>query len=332
MHSFFPGRRDGTEANELDIISLYMAVFVHGSYYRLIGCCVFLILFFAGCTPAAEEPPADSQTQTRAAVMLAPNVISSELPEFATSFSPDGNTVYFNRTNEDRSKLQIMYSKKIGDVWDEPVALPFSDGTFFDIDPFVSPDGSRLYFNSDRPLEGDSSKDLDTWYVEIQDEGWGEPVNPGAPLNGAEDEVFFSITKRNTAYFSIARDGVRKIYRSEYVDGSYQAPMRLDLNVGDSIGVGNPLIDPDERFLLFTSSQLDGIGNADIYIADHQGAGVFGRVRNLGEAVNSSFAEFAPGLSPGGESLFFTSERPGIVGPLSEGRPPGDLYSVAFEP
>lgn len=294
---------------------------------------VVVLVGIMGCNPSSDEQTLPDEDQAISEpVMLAPNVISSALPEFATAFSPDGNTVYFNRTNEDRSILQIMYSRKVDGVWSEPALVPFSDGTYFDVDPFVSPDGSRLYYNSDRPLaDGVPKEDLDTWYVPILEDGWGEPVNPGAPLNSEEDEVFFSAAKNNTAYFSISRNGVRKIYRSEYIEDAYQSPHRVDLQVGDSVGVGNPLIDPDEQFLLFTSSQLDGMGASDIYIADHLGAGVFGNVRSVGETVNSPYTEFAPGLSPDGKRLFFASERPGIVGPIAEGRPPGDLYSAPFD-
>ena len=45
-----------------------------------------------------------------------------------------------------------------------------------------------------------------------------------------------------------------------------------------------------------------------------------------------SYTEFAPGISPDGQDLYFASERPGVVGPMEEGvRPPGDLYRVSLE-
>ena len=40
--------------------------------------------------------------------IFAEKVISTELPEFATSFSPDGKTVYFNLASADRKILKIM--------------------------------------------------------------------------------------------------------------------------------------------------------------------------------------------------------------------------------
>ena len=75
------------------------------------------------------------------------------------------------------------------------------------------------------------------------------------------------MTDNGAAYFSISTDGIRKIYRSAYTGGTHQTPEQIRLDVPDSVGVGNPLIAPGERFLLFTSAQLPGMGSADIYVA-----------------------------------------------------------------
>lgn len=257
--------------------------------------------------------------------------ISTALPEFATSFSPDGDTVYFNVALADRSAMQIKFAIWADGAWGAPQPLPFSDGTFMDVDPFVSHDGSRLYFSSNRPLSGVTPGDFDTWYVERRGDGWSTPINPGAPLNGVQSEVFFSMTKDGSGYFSISTDGIRKIYHAAFKDGAYEPPAQISLGLADSISVGNPLIDPAERFILFTSRELEGLGQADIYIADRLEGNLFGNVRNLGPLVNSTYSDFAPGFSPDGRYLYFTSERPGIVGEMQEGRPPGDLYKVSLE-
>ena len=50
----------------------------------------------------------------------------------------------------------------------------------------------------------------------------------------------------------------------------------------------------------------------------------------LPEPINSPFTEFAPGF--GGGYLYFTSERPGVSGPVPDReRPPGDVYRVRTE-
>ena len=83
--------------------------------------------------------------------MVAPGIISTDLPEFALTISADGNEMYFNRASADRAKLIIMMSHSVPEVqWKTPVVAPFS-GTWRDVDPFLAPDGQRLYFSSNRP-------------------------------------------------------------------------------------------------------------------------------------------------------------------------------------
>lgn len=299
--------------------------------YWLFG---FVLLTVSACNADQPDNRAAFEAGLHRAVeaeIIGEGIISTTLPEFATTVSPDGNTMYFNRTSADRSTLQIFASEKVAGVWQSPKALPFSDGTFSDVDPFVTPDGARVYFSSNRPVSGDAAKDYDTWYIQKENAGWSTPINAGVPLNGEEGEIFVSVTRDNTVYFSISRNGVRRIYRSVFLDDQHTTPQEVSLPVADSVGVGNPLIDPDEAHLFFTSRQLDGFGNADIFIADHIGNGVFENVRNAGPLVNSAYSDFAPGLSGDGSELYFTSERPGIVGPLNEGRPPGDLYKVSLK-
>ena len=161
-----------------------------------------LSLFAAAC--AGEPPAGENQAAPEQAALFGEGVISTELPEFATSFSPDGATVFFNISNAERSVLHIASSTNVNGSWTMPTPMPFSDSAYFDVDPFVSPDGRRVYFSSNRPVDGDEPKDFDTWYVERQGDEWSDPINPGAPLNGPESEVFFSMTTAGTAYFSIS--------------------------------------------------------------------------------------------------------------------------------
>lgn len=292
------------------------------------------LLGTSGCTDAPQELPQEHATpEPIQPALIGEGVISTELPEFATTLSPDGQTMYFNVTSADRDTLQIMASSMNDEgTWSSPFPVSFSDGTYFDVDPFVSHDGSRIYFNSDRPLQGATpEEELDTWYAEWQGDTWSEPINLGSPANGPQSEVFVSLTKDQTLYFSISTDGIRSFFRSAYTPDGYLPPEPVDLGLPDSVSVGNPLIDPDEQFLLFTSRFMDSLGGADLFIADRREDDSFGNIRNLGALVNTPYSEFAPGLSPDKSTLYFASERPGIVGPLPEGRPPSDLYQISFQ-
>ena len=155
-----------------------------------------------------SQPDGDSSLQ-----IVGRGVISTEAPEFATSLTPDGREIYFNRASADRSTLRIMTARRSSDGgWTTPVVTPFS-GEHRDVDPFVAPDGSRLYFSSDRPRRGGTEPRFATWYVERSGDGWGAPIDPGAPLNSATGEVFVSAARDGLLLFSSNRAGPPRISR-----------------------------------------------------------------------------------------------------------------------
>lgn len=292
----------------------------------------------AGCTNSNHEiedklPPYARSEIINSPEIFGPGVISTKAAEFASTFSPDGETVYFNQwigLNEDNPVLRIVSSTYRNGEWSTPSDLSFSDGSHRDIDPFISHDGKRLYFSSNRPVdETDQDNDYNTWYVDRTDSGWGAPVNPGAPLNGDLSEVFVSVTTAGAIYFS-ARDGARHIYRAEEIAGEYQQPEKVTLGLPDSISIGNPMIAPDESFLIISTQMLGGEGSSDLFICFRDANGNWGEIKNLGSAVNSAYREFAPSISPDGQYLFFTSERPGIAEAVDSGRPPGDIYQISL--
>ncbi len=260
-----------------------------------------------------------------------PEIISSKLPEFATTVNAELNQVYFNRTNPDRSSLQIMQSELINGKWSNPVPLSFSNGTYRDVDPFLSHDENRLYFSSTRPRnDGDDLTNWDTWYIEKVENKWSDPINTGIPLNSDSTEIFVTLAKNRNAYFVSERDGNRGIMVSRFENGSYTEPEKVSLLLrGEPIYAGNPCISSDESFLIVALRDPEGNQTPDLFIS-FKNNGNWSDLKNLGTKVNDpDYADFAPGLSKDDNILFFSSERPGIIGKQAEDiRPPGDIYWV----
>lgn len=276
----------------------------------------------AGSAAKPELPPYASAEPLREPRIFAPGVVSTEAPEFSLSFEPDGKTAYFNRTSADRKQLTIHVAQWKAGRWVESVA-PFS-GTHRDIDPFVTPDGRRLYFSSDRPRPGaPERKDFDLWYMERDGGGWSEPRHIAGSPNDPEEIGFMSLTRDGVLYFDAFRGTQRGMFRAAPSAGGFAPPESLA-----PATASNPMIAPDGSFLVFAARMEGGFGEADLYVMRRADGGGWSEPRNLGPAVNTSQREFAPGLSPDGRYLFFTSERPGIVPAPAEGRPPGDLYQV----
>jgi len=66
-------------------------------------------------------------------------VISTPFREWTTTFTPDGQTVYFSRGN---LRYAIIYSERVNGKWQKPKLAPFS-GRWSDTDPFISSDGMK---------------------------------------------------------------------------------------------------------------------------------------------------------------------------------------------
>lgn len=65
--------------------------------------------------------------------------------------------------------------------------------------PFVSPDGRRLYFTSDRP-GGEGGTDI--WFCDNLGNQWGTPQNMGSKVNTSGDEMYPLITPDSVFYFA----------------------------------------------------------------------------------------------------------------------------------
>ena len=212
----------------------------------------------AACSSAApaDLPPYASAEPILEATIFGRGAISSELPEFASSFSPDGSEIYFNRMPADRSRIELLVSRYNDGSWGEAELLPFS-GTYRDVDPWISYDGTRLYFSSDRPREGTEPKeDFDTWYAERSEDGWSDPVNLGPSVNTDGTEIFVSMTRSGTLFFRRSWDDGRGIFSAASSGDSFEDPVMLT-----GLGLeqpGNPLIAPDGSFLIMSTTVEGG--------------------------------------------------------------------------
>ncbi|MCR9228226.1 MAG: hypothetical protein NXH90_12465 [Flavobacteriaceae bacterium] len=111
--------------------------------------------------------------------------------------SQDGSQAFFTIQSPLQDISQIAYIKKGNNGWTEPELMSFSS-SYMDLEPFLSHDGKRLFFVSDRPLDDSTKvkKDFDIWYVERKAAGkaWSSPKNVGAPVNSDLNEFYPSLT------------------------------------------------------------------------------------------------------------------------------------------
>src|SRR5687768_16324442 len=132
-----------------------------------------VVLLVEACSSSSTTKPSQTAIVAdapapAAAEVFADGVISDAQEQWRITFTPDGRSAYFASSPEFfpiTRKATIYTSRLENGVWSAPVVAPFS-GKHSDIDPFITPDGKRLYFSSIRPVDGATPRDIDIWMVE----------------------------------------------------------------------------------------------------------------------------------------------------------------------
>jgi ankyrin repeat protein len=247
--------------------------------------------------------------------VFGPEIISTELHQISAAFSPDGDEIYFTLVAPGFDS-SVMLLKRTRSGWSGPEIATFS-GEHRDVDPFISPDDTRVLFSSRRPVITTSTrkKDWDLWSALREDGAWSEPQHLGVTVNSAGDEFHPTLTEDGTLYFSSNRAGGRggsDIYRSRYAGGRFLTPDNLGAPVNSRSWDCDPFISGDEGFVLFVSDRPGGQGGSDIYVSFRVFEDDWTQPENLGVGVNTRSSESAPVVTPDGRFLVFSSRRSGV--------------------
>jgi len=239
-------------------------------------------------------------------------IISTHINERDFAISPDGKEIYFTISTPRSTFQTIVFCKQVKQgEWTSPEVVSFA-GKYSDLEPTFSTDGQTLYFASNRPTSGTTPKDFDIWKVLRTSSGWGIPENLGSPVNTTTDEFYPSITKKGNLYYTATYKGGpgrEDIYIAEFKSNTHQAPVALDTTVNTKFYEFNAFVDPDERYILFTSyGRKDDAGGGDVYMSVKDANGTWQPAQNL-TTLNSKQLDYCPYVSPDGKSLFITSER-----------------------
>lgn len=268
------------------------------------------ILFCLSVVVVSAEAPYASAKPLPEPVVFGAGVISTGDYESHPAFTPDGSTVYFLKDTPDVGFWTIVVSHYVDGKWTTPEVAPFS-GQYGDADPFITADGSRFYFISNRTNNGKVKEDTDIWMMEKTANGWSDPVRLPEPVNSSSNEWYPTVASDDTLYFGSNRSGSRgnDIYKSRFTNGQFQSPENLGEPINTDGNEYEPWIAPDQSYLIFMARRAEGIGGFDIYIS-FQEKGRWTQPRNLGKQINTPGDEYSPKISPDGRYFFFSSPRP----------------------
>lgn len=126
-------------------------------------------------------------------------------------------------------------------------------------------------------------------------------------MNSDSTEYYVSVAASGNIYFASYREGQLDLFVSKKKNGGYETPVNLGPVVNSPGNEHDPLIAPDESFLIFNSDRPGGFGEADLYISRSKD-GKWQTPVNMGRGINTGTYEYCPYLTPDGKYLFYSSE------------------------
>lgn len=177
--------------------------------------------------------------------------INTIFNETHASLSPDGKVLYFTSDRKGGYGATDIYKsvRNSQGEWGKPVNLgPLINTPFNEECPFVTTDGSRLFFSSQGHY---NMGGFDIFYSQKDPEGnWLPPVNAGYPLNSTDDDLFFfPVSNGNAGYQSKFADKSAETQLIHYHINSFGNPARFILN--GRIEIENPNYDPSQIVVCF---------------------------------------------------------------------------------
>ncbi|MGD8454069.1 MAG: hypothetical protein PVJ57_19825 [Phycisphaerae bacterium] len=274
--------------------------------------------------PVSAGDPRDILWQPPVSLSAA---LNTERQDYEPRLSWDGLTLYFVRGKAGEN-ADLFMSQRTVDGWTEAVPVADINTGHDELGPEPSPDGTSLYFYSDRP---GGSGGYDIWVAHRGSNGWQEPINLGPGVNSPYNDYGPALTPDGaTVYFASNRP--RPVLEETPDPHAWPATVREDLfrrtydiysaalteaGAGPARPVGSlntpdnegaPCVSPAGDFVYFASDRPGGMGGFDLYRSRRMD-GTHEPPIGLGAPVNTPMNELDPGLTHLGYALYFSSDR-----------------------
>jgi len=207
--------------------------------------------------------------------------LNSAAHEYEPALSPTGNEMYFVRGTPGEN-ADLYVARRTDDGWADPQPLRALNTSDDELGPKISADGKWLFFYSDR-FGGLGMYDI--WASQRSDDGWSQPIRLPAPINSPFNDYSPAPSPDGRhLYFSTNRDAARRLEQTE----AWRATIR-------SIGI--------DDYDLWRAELPDDLAT----LADDEADPVAAQPL---PGVNTRHREGACDISPGGDFIYFTSNRP----------------------
>lgn len=243
------------------------------------------------------------------AILFAPGMISQpNRYERVVAFDPNGSELFFSVVEKGWTNQKILSSKYTNGKWQKPELANFSKN-FNCAEPFISPNGKKLFFVSNR--SSGAGWNFDIWMLNKVDTSWSAPIRLDENINTEAGEWHPTVSKNGDLYFASQRSegfGQADLYFSKYENEEYCISENLGATINTEYNEWDPYISPDNRYLIFKSDRPGGYGHMDMYISLRR-TNKWSTPKNLGSVINTEYMDDTGYVTPDGKYLIFARKN-----------------------
>jgi Tol biopolymer transport system component len=251
---------------------------------------------YLGQKPPVKEP-----------VLFAPGIVSNGRNHSSVAISPDGKELYWSGVER-----KIWFTKLETGRWTKPEVASFCKEDSYEYDnPFITPDGKKMFCTSFRP--GAVSREKETiWYAERSQSGWSDLKPISSALNETPLHWSISVSNSGTLYFQFqdasgkSPGGIGDVYYSKLVNGEYTKPVSIGSAINTPATETCPHIAPDESYIVFTRFDETDVKNTGIFISYKDKSSNW-LPAVMAEGGTKEKGGLSPRISPDGKYLFYVN-------------------------
>jgi len=201
--------------------------------------------------------------------VLVGTTINSDASDGSACIDSKGTTLYLSRVPKVKNKPYIgkIYKTTLnGTTWSEPEGISLNGEDYTTGQPALTEDDQTMYFVSDMQ-GGLGGKDIWMSIFNKENSTWGTPVNLGASINTAGDEMFPVVASEGKLYFSSNGHpgmGGLDIFSTVNEGGAWSEPVNMMSPVNSS-GDDFSMFWETPTTGYLSSNREGGAGQDDIY-------------------------------------------------------------------
>jgi len=189
-----------------------------------------------------------------------------------------------------------------------------------EIDPVLSPDGSKIYFTRVKHPEniGGRRDPGDIWVADLEGGIEQEATNLGANINTDDMNAVIGFSNDGSIMY-LQSHGKRKdqagVAFSRKTANGWSKPQQMPVEFfHNKSDLQSMCISSDGKIIIMSIESYSTYGAEDLYVCFLQNNGTWSEPKNLGSTVNSKFQETTPRLADDQVTLFFSSNGHGGFG------------------